>query len=79
MKEEELFELAKKFGDEFTYGKIIETLKEKFLDKAEVKKVVENPIVNQIVMKRTTESWEEFRTRCYEAERERIKEELGLE
>ncbi len=49
------------------------------LDKQKVKGTIDNPIINQIVMKRTTESWEAFRDRCYKAERERIKEELGLE
>ena len=34
-------ELAKKFGDNYTYGKIITVLKEKFISKQEVKKVLD--------------------------------------
>ncbi len=40
MNEEELFELAKKFGDNYTYGKIVKVLKEKFIDKEKVKEVI---------------------------------------
>ena len=32
MNEEELNELAKKFGDNYTYGKIKQVLKEKFIE-----------------------------------------------
>ena len=49
------------------------------LYKSKVRELIDNPTVNQIVMKRTTESWEEFRDRCYKAERDRIKEELVLQ
>ncbi len=44
MDEKELLELAKKFGDEYTYGKIIGTLKDKFIDKQKLKRL--NPIVD---------------------------------
>lgn len=41
MSEKELLELAKKFGDNYTYGKIVEILKDKFMDKQGVKKTIE--------------------------------------
>lgn len=36
MNEKELFELAKKFGDNYTYGQIVNVLKEKFILKKRV-------------------------------------------
>ncbi len=41
---EGLLELAKKFGDNYTYGKIVEVLKDRFLDKAKVKEVIDKII-----------------------------------
>ena len=40
MDDKELFELAKKFGDEYTYGKIVEVLKDKFIDKQKVNHII---------------------------------------
>ncbi len=41
MDEKELMELAKKFGDNYTYGKIVEVLRDKFIDKKKVIDAIE--------------------------------------
>ncbi len=39
--DKELFELAKKFGDNYTYGQIVKTLKQEFISKKRVIDVIE--------------------------------------
>ena len=60
MEEEKLFELAKKFGDNYTYGKIVKVLKEKFIDKEKLSQIEKENKLGDWLRKNHPKIWEKW-------------------